>query len=90
MRVSPQHAQVLVTGDTGNLHDVQPFLEQPSGRLVAQVVEAEVFDGGPSDGTHVRALYALGGDDRGLAEAVISSAQLAEGVNWAPWHETRF
>ena len=37
-----------------------------------------------------RNLYRMLGSYRGLSEAAIGSAQLAEGVNWAPWHETRF
>jgi hypothetical protein len=55
MRVPPQHAQVLVAGDARDFHDVQSLLEQPGGRLVAQVMEAEVFDAGPSYRTQVGA-----------------------------------
>ena len=61
MCVTPQHAQVLVTGDARDLHNVQPLLEQPSGCLVAQVMETEILDAGPSDGAHVGALHGLGG-----------------------------
>ena len=35
-------------------------------------------------------LYRLLGSYRGLSEAAIGYSQLAEGVNWARWHETRF
>jgi uncharacterized membrane protein YccC len=35
-------------------------------------------------------LYRLLGSYRGLSEAAIGYAQLAEGINWAPWREARF
>ena len=35
-------------------------------------------------------LYRLLGSYRGLTEAAIGYAQLAEGIDWARWHETRF
>ncbi len=35
-------------------------------------------------------LYRLLGSYRGLSEAAIEYAQLAEGINWARWHESRF
>jgi hypothetical protein len=54
MRIPAQHAQILVSGDAGDLHDVQPFLEQPGGGLVAQVMESEVFDDVSTYRTHVR------------------------------------
>ena len=54
MRIPPQHAQVLVPGDARDPHDVQPLLEQPGRRFMAQVVEAEVFDAGLTYRTHVR------------------------------------
>lgn len=37
MRVPPQHPQILVSGDTRDLHDVQPFFEHSRRRLVTQV-----------------------------------------------------
>ena len=40
MRVPPKHAQVFVAGDARDLHDVQTFLEQPGGRLVALMPRA--------------------------------------------------
>ena len=43
MCIAVQHAQVLVPGDAGDFHDVQPLLEQPGGGLVAQVMEAQVL-----------------------------------------------
>ena len=49
--VSLQHPQVFVARDACHLHDVEPTLEQPGGRLVAQVVEVEVLDACPPDGT---------------------------------------
>ena len=62
MRIPPQHAQVLVPGDARHLHYVETLLEQPGGRLVAQVVEAEALDVGPSSRPHVGALHRLGGN----------------------------
>jgi hypothetical protein len=47
MRIPPQHAQVLVPGDARDFHDVQTLLEKPRSRLVAQVVETQVFYVGP-------------------------------------------
>lgn len=35
-------------------------------------------------------LYRLLGSYRGLSEAAIGYAQLAEGINWARWREARF
>ena len=37
-----------------------------------------------------RYLYRLLGSYRGLSEAAIGYAQLAEGIDWGRWHETRF
>jgi hypothetical protein len=34
--------------------------------------------------------YRLLGTYRGLSEALVGYAQLAEGVNWAQWEEARF
>ena len=62
MRIPPQHAQVLVPGDARDLHDVQSLLGQPGRGLVAQVVEAEALDVGPSSRPHVGALHRLGRD----------------------------
>ena len=74
--VPSQHTQILVPGDARDLHDIQPFLEQPSGGLVAQVVEAEVFDSGPSGCPHVGTLHGLGGD-AGEHIAVQTAGQVA-------------
>jgi len=42
-RVTPEHANILVPGDPGDLHIGQLRLfVQPAGRLVAQVVETQV------------------------------------------------
>lgn len=35
MRVPAQHAQILVAGDAGHLHDIEAFLEQAGGGFVA-------------------------------------------------------
>lgn len=51
-----------MAGNTGDLHDIQAFLEQPGGGLVAQVVEAQVLDAGPAHGTDIGTLDGLGGD----------------------------
>jgi len=51
-----------VAGDAGDLHDVQSFLEQPSGGLMAQVVEVKALDPGPAYCPHAGTLYRLGGD----------------------------
>ena len=90
MRVPPQHSQVPVPGDACDFHDVQPLLEQPGGRLVAQVVEAEVFDAGPSYRTHVGALHRLGGDtgSGNVMQSVGQSAQYADGGTVCETHST--
>ena len=62
MCIPSQHAQVLVAGDAGDFHDIEALLEQPGGGLVAQVVEAEVFDVGPAYRTQLGALDRFGGD----------------------------
>ena len=46
MRIPAQHAQILVPGNTGDFHNIQPFLEQPGSGLVAQIVEPEILDTG--------------------------------------------
>ena len=72
MCIAVQHAQVLVPGDAGDFHDVQPLLEQPGGGLVAQVMEAQVLDAGASHGADIGALDGLGGEageDRAMQAA---------------------
>ena len=64
MCIATQHAQVLVAGDAGDLHDIQPLLEQSGRGLVAQIVEAEVLNTGPAYCAHAGALHRLGGDAR--------------------------
>ena len=44
MGVASQHAQVLVTGNTRNFHDVETALEETCGSFMPKVVEAEILD----------------------------------------------
>ena len=76
MRIPPQHMQILVPGDAGDLHDIQSLLEQSGGGLVAQVMEAEVFDPGPAYCPHAGTLDGLGGD-AGKDIAVQAAGQVA-------------
>jgi hypothetical protein len=48
--VALEHLQRLVSGDGGDLHYVQPLLEESAGSLVPQVVEAEPRDAGTAHG----------------------------------------
>ncbi len=71
--------------------DVRKRLAERLARLEANI-EA-IFDQagkGELSAAEYRSLYRMLGSYRGLSEAAIDSAQLAEGINWAPWHETRF
>ena len=71
--------------------DVRKRLAERLARLEASI-EA-IFDQpgkGELSAAEYKNLYRMLGSYRGLSEAAIDSAQLAEGVNWAPWHETRF
>ena len=71
--------------------DVRKRLAERLARLEASI-EA-IFDQPCKDDLSAgeyRSLYRMLGGYRGLSEAAIDSAQLAENVNWAPWHETRF
>ncbi len=44
MRVPLQHLQRLMSRNGRDLHGVESLLEQPAGRLVVQVVEAEILE----------------------------------------------
>jgi len=50
VRLPTQHAQILVSGGTGQFHDVEAFLEQAGGGLVSQVVKTEVLEAGTAGG----------------------------------------
>ena len=53
----------------------------------------EIFtrsDNGELSTADYDSLYRLLGSYRGLSEAAIDYAQLADGINWAPWQEARF
>ncbi len=62
MGVSAQHPQVLVAGNTGDLHDVEALLEQTAGGFVAQIVEAQVLNGGAAHGAGIGAFHGFGGE----------------------------
>ena len=47
-------------------------------------------DKGESSAADRQSLYRLLGGYRGLSEAEIGAAQLAETINWAQWREARF
>ena len=81
MCIATQHTQILVPGDAGNFHDIQPFLEQPGGGLMAQVVESQVLDTGPAYGADIGTLDGLGGEageDRAM-QAAGQGAQYPDG-----------
>jgi len=66
-----------MAGDAGRLHDVEVFLEQPSGGLVAQVVKVQICDTGPAYGASVGAFYSLGGE-AGEAPAVDAAGECTQ------------
>ena len=71
--------------------EVRKRLAERLARLEASI-EA-IFDQpgkGELSAAEYKNLYRMLGSYRGLSEAAIDSAQRAEGVNWAPWHEARF
>jgi hypothetical protein len=90
MCIPPQHAQIFVAGDAGDFHDVQSLLEQPGGRLVTQVVEAEFLDTGPSGRAHVGALHRLGGDagENIAVQGAGQGAQYDDGGTIREYHST--
>jgi len=71
--------------------DVRSRLAERLARLEASIQETFARTGEDAlraeDYSH---LYRLLGSYRGLSEAAIGYAQIAEGVNWARWHEPRF
>ena len=40
LRISPQHGPGLVPGDRGDFGDAQAHLKEPTGRLMAQIMQA--------------------------------------------------
>lgn len=56
-----------MASDTGHFHDVEAFLEQPGGGLVAQVVESEIHDPGPANGANIGTIDRLRGKSRNVA-----------------------
>ena len=71
--------------------DVRERLADRLTRLEASIeaIFAQTDKGGLSTADY-KNLYRLLGSYRGLSEAAIGYAQLAEGVHWAPWREARF
>jgi len=71
--------------------DVRTRLAERLARLEASVEETFARVGEDAFGAEDYSnLYRLLGSYRGLSEAAINYAQLAEGINWARWHESRF
>ena len=71
--------------------DVRKRLADRLARLEASI--EEIFtrsDNGELSTADYDSLYRLLGSYRGLSEAAIGYAQLADGINWAPWREARF
>ena len=71
--------------------DVRERLAANLGGLEASI--AEIFaqtDKGELSTADYKNLYRLLGSYRGLSEAAIGYAQLAEGIKWALWQEARF
>ena len=71
--------------------DVRKRLTDRLAGLEASI--EEIFtrsDNGELSTADYDSLYRLLGSYRGLSEAAIDYAQLADGINWAPWREARF
>jgi hypothetical protein len=71
--------------------DVRTRLAERLSRLEASIQES--FSGVGKDALRSEDysdLYRLLGSYRGLSEAAIDYAQIAEGIDWARWHEPRF
>ena len=71
--------------------DVRKRLTDRLAGLEASI--EEIFtrsDNGELSTADYDSLYRLLGSYRGLSEAAIDYAQLADGINWAPWQEARF
>ena len=71
--------------------DVRKRLADRLARLEASIeaIFAQT-DKGEISTADYKNLYRLLGSYRGLSEAAIGYAQLAEGINWVPWREARF
>jgi uncharacterized membrane protein YccC len=71
--------------------DVRKRLADRLARLEASIEEMFAQSGkGELSTTDCKNLYRLLGSYRGLSEAAIGYAQLAEGMKWAQWREERF
>ncbi len=71
--------------------DVRDRLAERLARLEARIDETFAQSGKDALSTEdYKNLYRLLGSYRGLSEAAIGYAQLAEGIDWARWHEARF
>jgi uncharacterized membrane protein YccC len=71
--------------------DVRERLADRLARLEASIEELFAQTGkGELSTADYKNLYRLLGSYRGLSEAAIGYAQLAEGMNWAQWREARF
>jgi hypothetical protein len=61
------------------------------GGLEASIAEMFAQSGkGELSSADYKNLYRLLGSYRGLSEAAIGYAQLAEGIKWTQWQEARF
>ncbi len=71
--------------------DVRERLAARLGGLEASIAEMFAQSGkGELSSADYKNLYRLLGSYRGLSEAAIGYAQLAEGIKWAQWQEARF
>ena len=71
--------------------DVRKRLADRLAKLEASIEEILTrSDYGELRAADYDSLYRLLGSYRGLSEAAIDYAQLADGINWAPWQEARF
>jgi hypothetical protein len=71
--------------------DLRKRLADRLARLETSI--EEIFsrsDNGELSTAGYDSLYRLLGSYRGLSEAAIGYAQLADGINWTPWREARF
>ena len=84
--LADDHTQFIETSA-----DVSIRLAVRLARLEASIEEMFAQSGkGELSNTDCKNLYRLLGSYRGLSEAAIGYARLAEGMNWAQWREERF
>lgn len=62
MCIPAQHAQILVSGNTGYFHDVEAEFEKARCCLMPQIMEMEVFNPGPVYGADIDAFDGLGAE----------------------------